>query len=239
MRPATRQRERARAGSPHGRSCEPLTHCTISWPWIRVRRPSTTSARSSRARPKGPPPRVCPSCGAEHATAACRSAPAAASATTAASRASSDTQRWILAGVALAGVIVAAILILPGVFDAKRDNDARARPRARRRASRPRYAPHEPRAAPDARPPRRASRRPARPRAPPSSSPPATSSCSRSRARSSPTRATASRTGELDGPVKPRQLRAADPQPGNLNEETDLSQAATRASTASRSSATS
>ena len=37
----------------------------------------------------------------------------------------SDTQRWILGGFALAGVILAAILILPGVFDAKRATDAR------------------------------------------------------------------------------------------------------------------
>ena len=54
-----------------------------------------------------------------------RSARPAASATTAASPACPTRQRWILGGLALAGVIVAAILILPGVFDAKRDNDAR------------------------------------------------------------------------------------------------------------------
>ena len=77
----------------------------------------------SRA-PSGPPPRVCPSCGAEHATnrAEC---PSCGKRYDRRFARVSDTQRWILAGLALAGVIAAAVLILPGVFSAKRDNDAR------------------------------------------------------------------------------------------------------------------
>ncbi len=78
----------------------------------------------SRA-PSGPPPRVCPSCGAEHATnrAEC---PSCGKRYDRRFARVSDTQRWILAGLALAGVITAAVLILPGVFDAKRKQDARA-----------------------------------------------------------------------------------------------------------------
>ena len=77
----------------------------------------------SRA-PSGPPPRVCQSCGAEHATnrAEC---PSCGKRYDRRFARVNDTQRWILAGVALAGVIAAAVLILPGVFSAKRDNDAR------------------------------------------------------------------------------------------------------------------
>ena len=77
----------------------------------------------SRA-PKGPPPRVCPSCGAEHATerAFC---PSCGKRYDRRFARVNDTQRWILAGVAAVGVIAAAILILPGVFDAKRENNAR------------------------------------------------------------------------------------------------------------------
>ena len=74
--------------------------------------------------PKETPPRTCPSCGAEHVTqrAFC---PSCGKRYDRRFARVSDTQRWILGGLALAGVIVAAILILPGVFDAKRDNDAR------------------------------------------------------------------------------------------------------------------
>jgi hypothetical protein len=85
----------------------------------------------SRA-PSGPPPRVCPSCGAEHATnrAEC---PSCGKRYDRRFARVNDTQRWILAGVALLGVIVAAVLILPGVFSAKKDNDARV---AREQAAR-------------------------------------------------------------------------------------------------------
>ena len=85
----------------------------------------------SRA-PSGPPPRVCPSCGAEHATnrAEC---PSCGKRYDRRFARVSDTQRWILAGLALAGVIAAAVLILPGVFSAKHDNDARV---AREQAAR-------------------------------------------------------------------------------------------------------
>jgi hypothetical protein len=88
----------------------------------------------SRA-PKEVPPRTCPSCGAVHATqrAFC---PSCGKRYDRRFARVSDTQRWILAGVALAAVVVAAILILPGVFDAKRDSDAReAREQAARIAA--------------------------------------------------------------------------------------------------------
>ena len=77
----------------------------------------------SRA-PKETPPRVCPSCGAEHVTqrAFC---PSCGKRYDRRFARVSDTQRWILGGLALAGLILAAALILPGVFDAKRDTDAR------------------------------------------------------------------------------------------------------------------
>ena len=86
----------------------------------------------------------------------------------------SDTQRWILAGLTLAGVIVACILILPGVFDAKRETDARlAKEHAARVATERKRLIREQRPM-RGRPSRPASRR-RRPRAPPSSSPPAAS----------------------------------------------------------------
>ena len=77
----------------------------------------------SRA-PQGPPPRTCPSCGAEHATLS----PTCPSCDKRYDRrfpGVSDRQRWALGGLALVVVIAAAALILPSVFDAKRDNDAR------------------------------------------------------------------------------------------------------------------
>ena len=77
----------------------------------------------SRA-PRESPPRTCPSCGAQHVTqrAFC---PSCGKRYDRRFAKVSDTQRWILAGVGLAAVIVATILILPGVLDAKRDTDAR------------------------------------------------------------------------------------------------------------------
>src|SRR3954451_22826337 len=78
----------------------------------------------SRA-PSGPPPRVCPSCGAEHATARAE-CPSCGKRYDRRFARVTDTQRWILGGIALVGVIVAALLILPGVFSAKREGDARA-----------------------------------------------------------------------------------------------------------------
>jgi hypothetical protein len=78
----------------------------------------------SRAAPREAPPRKCPNCKAEHVTerAFC---PTCGRRYDRPFARVTDTQRWILGGITLAGVIVAAILILPGVFDAKRDNDAR------------------------------------------------------------------------------------------------------------------
>jgi hypothetical protein len=101
----------------------------------------------SRA-PTERPPRVCPSCGASHVTqrAFC---PSCGKRYDRRFARVNDTQRWILAGLALAGVALAAILILPGVFDAKRKNDARvatqektliaAQARKMRREQRPVY----------------------------------------------------------------------------------------------------
>jgi hypothetical protein len=76
----------------------------------------------SRA-PKETPPRICPSCGAEHVTqrAFC---PSCGKRYDRRFARVSDTQRWILAGLALAAVAVTLVLVLPGVFDAKRENDA-------------------------------------------------------------------------------------------------------------------
>ena len=108
------------------RSYEPLTDCTICGD-VRQR----PAHQGRRGRPRDLLPRAqgdaaadlpelrcehvtqrafCPSCGKRYDRRFARV---------------SDTQRWILAGLALAGVIVAAILILPGVFDAKRETEAR------------------------------------------------------------------------------------------------------------------
>ena len=66
---AARDRERERAeqvGLAGIRASH--SHIVRSGAWIRAPRPSTTSARSSPAPRRSPPPRTCPSCGAEHAT---------------------------------------------------------------------------------------------------------------------------------------------------------------------------
>jgi len=85
----------------------------------------------SRA-PSGPPPRTCPSCGAEHATLSPR-CPACDKRYDRRFPGVSDRQRWALGGLVLVVVIAVTALILPGVLDAKRDNDARV---AREQAAR-------------------------------------------------------------------------------------------------------
>lgn len=74
--------------------------------------------------PEGPPKRTCASCGAEHATyrAHC---PACGKRYDRRLPWLTDSMRWGLAAVAVIAAGVAAALILPGVFDAKSDNDAR------------------------------------------------------------------------------------------------------------------
>jgi len=78
----------------------------------------------SRA-PDGPPPRTCPNCGAEHRTyrGFC---PSCGKAYDRRFARVSDRQRWILGVVALIGALTAAALILPGVFDTRDANNARA-----------------------------------------------------------------------------------------------------------------
>lgn len=75
--------------------------------------------------PKGPPLRRCPNCGAEHAThrGFC---PACGKAYDRRFARVSDRQRWVLGAVGLVVAGLAAALILPGVFEAKRANDRRA-----------------------------------------------------------------------------------------------------------------
>jgi hypothetical protein len=77
----------------------------------------------SRA-PTGSPPRVCPSCGASHVTqrAFC---PSCGKRYDRRFARVNDTQRWVLAGLAVAGVVLAAILILPGIFAAKKAGEER------------------------------------------------------------------------------------------------------------------
>lgn len=80
--------------------------------------------------PSGPPTRECPNCGEQHATyrAHC---PACGKRYDRRLPWLRDWMRWGLAGVAVVVAITAAALILPGVFDAKREGDeARARERA-------------------------------------------------------------------------------------------------------------
>ena len=152
----------------------------------------------SRA-PKESPPRVCPSCGAEHVTqrAFC---PSCGKRYDRRFARVSDTQRWILGGLALAGVIVAAILILPGVFDAKRDTDARlAREQAARIAAERKRLTREQR--PCAASPR-TSRRPDRPPAPPSSSPRASELIIALEGAILADAQQRVKSGELDGPVR-------------------------------------
>ena len=162
----------------------------------------------SRA-PSGPPPRVCPSCGAEHATnrAEC---PSCGKRYDRRFARVSDTQRWILAGVALArrdrGRGADPPRRVQRQARQRRPRGARAQGARRRRASAGSSASSArcggaPRTS--ARPP------PARPTA--SRSPPATSSSRRSRARSSPTPAPRVKSGELARLGQARELRAADP----------------------------
>jgi len=85
----------------------------------------------SRA-PEGPPPRTCPSCGAEARTwrAEC---PSCGKRYDRRFARVSDWQRWTLAAVALVGAVVAAALILPGVFESRDEHNARV---AREQAAR-------------------------------------------------------------------------------------------------------
>ena len=169
--------------------------------------------------PKEDPPRVCPSCGAEHVTqrAFC---PSCGKRYDRRFASVSDTQRWILGGFVLAGLIVAAILILPGVFDAKRATDARvAREHAARVAAEKRRLTREQRLMRG---------RPAGLRAP---GPTASASEQRAARRRLVTALegailTDARSrvdsGELDGPVKSVSCDPLIRNPGNVGEEEDL-----------------
>jgi len=172
----------------------------------------------SRA-PAGPPVRRCPSCGAEHATLS----PVCPSCDKRYDRRFprvSDRQRWALGGLALAGAIVAAILILPGVFDAKRATDARvAREQAARVAAEKRRLTREQR-------PHRA--RPAALRPPRPGAPPADQLAARRRlvhalegAILTDARARV-KAGELDGPVRRVSCGPLIRNPGNHGEDEDL-----------------
>jgi hypothetical protein len=173
----------------------------------------------SRA-PAGPPPRVCPSCGAEHATSRAE-CPACGKRYDRRFARVNDTQRWILGAIALAGVIAAALLILPGVFHAKRSNDARtAREQAARVATERRRLIREQR-------PMRG--RPAHLRAPG----PTASAGEQLAARRKLVTALEGailtdararvKTGELDGPVTAVSCGPLIHTPGNLDEADDLS----------------
>ena len=145
--------------------CTRMTHsynvlCTASDPRTKAhrRRPRDLLPRAQgRAAP-----RTCPSCGAEHATLS----PTCPSCDKRYDRrfpGVSDRQRWALGGVVLVVVIAATALILPGVFDAKRDNDARvAREQAARVAAEKKRLTREQRRSAAARP---GCARPVRPRA--------------------------------------------------------------------------
>ena len=173
----------------------------------------------SRA-PKETPPRSCPSCGAQHVTqrAFC---PSCGKRYDRRFARVSDTQRWILGGLALAGVIVAAILILPGVFDAKRDTDARlAREQAARVAAEKQRLTRE--------------QRPMRGRPAGLEPPGPTASVSEQLAarRELVTALEGAiladaqqrvKSGELDGPVKSVSCAPLIRNPGNIGEEEDLS----------------
>jgi hypothetical protein len=174
----------------------------------------------SRA-PSGPPPRVCPSCGAEHATnrAEC---PSCGKRYDRRFARVNDTQRWILAGVALLGVIAAAVLILPGVFSAKKDNDARvAREQAARVAAERKRLIRE--------------QRPMRGRPPTDVPRPAAGASAAEQIAARHKLVTALegailadaqarvKTGELDGPVKRVSCGPLIHRPGNADEADDLS----------------
>ena len=133
----------------------------------------------------------------------------------------SDRQRWALGGFVLAVVIVAEVLILPGVFEAKRATDARvAREHAARVAAEKRRLTREQR-------PMRG--RPAGLRPPPPGAPPAEQLAARKRliaalegAILEDARARVD-SGELDGPVTRVKCGPLIRNPGNVGEEEDLS----------------
>ena len=133
----------------------------------------------------------------------------------------SDRQRWALGGLALVVVIAAAALILPGVFDAKRDNDAKvAREHAARVAAEKKRLTREqrplrgrPAGLRAARPDRqrdRAARRAPQARA-------------RARGRDPRRRALRVAAGELDGPIKRVSCGPLIKNPGKHTEDEDLS----------------
>jgi hypothetical protein len=169
--------------------------------------------------PQGPPPRTCPNCGAEHAThrAFC---PSCGKRYDRRFARVSDRQRWALGAFALAGVIAAAVLILPGVFDAKRATDARvAREHAARVAAEKRRLIREQR-------PKRG--RPAALRPPRRGAPAAEQLAARKRlitalegAILTDARARVA-SGELDGPVTRVSCGPLIRNPGNVGEEEDL-----------------
>jgi hypothetical protein len=87
------------------------------------------------AAPAGPPERRCPSCGAVAAThrSAC---PACGKRYDRRAPWLPDRARWALGALAVAAVVVAAVLVLPGVFDARDERAAQAaRAQARRVAA--------------------------------------------------------------------------------------------------------
>ena len=170
--------------------------------------------------PQGPPPRTCPSCGAEHATsrAFC---PSCGKRYDRRFPGVSDRQRWALGGLALVAVIVAAVLILPGVFEAKRATDARvAREHAARVAAEKRRLTREQR-------PKRG--RPAALVPPPKGASAADQLAARRRLVSALEGAilTDARArvaaGELDGPIRRVSCGPLVRTPGNRGEEEDLS----------------
>jgi hypothetical protein len=173
----------------------------------------------SRA-PKGPPPRTCPSCGAVHTTLA-PTCPSCDKRYDRRFARVSDRQRWALGGLALVAVVVAAVLIMPGVFSAKRDNDARV---AREFAAR--VAAEKKRLIREQRPMRG---RPKGLHAPPAGASPAVQRAARHRlvvalegAMLSDAQARVA-SGELDGPVKRVTCGPLIKNPGMHTEDEDLS----------------